>query len=423
VLTNNNTTATGTSSSLPTVLGLTAISSGQKVMFSLTQNTWAPVVDDTGIGIGTLDTVLTNYAGQTAASGALYDDGQWWTNATSETSGLPTFQTNSAVIDVAVDRVNNFIWFRVNNGLWNNNISANPATVTGGIDISSFTGDVYPAYSPYYDISTQIGSQATINSSALSIPAGFTFMGNNLQIDTVYPNSLINMRDQVIDVVGQISNTLPLWMICKQANGQTLGFTPAWVIAYAKPGRGEQLAYYIGQNFIDRLNVIDFEVDRYELDNLLTRNWNRAEQQWGYDDSSVVPHPPSMTTFDLIGLPIFSATTAYQTGQVVEYQTIVGDVRINKIYRCIQDTTAGILPTDTDYWDQNGQNIGSWINDSDAITTWEDDYFTLSNWTYATPPGTTFDGGSLQFTAPVDEYSNTNAYDKYLVFPRRNILG
>jgi hypothetical protein len=67
--------------------------------------------------------------------------------------------------------------------------------------------------------------------------------------------------------------------------------------------------------------------------------------------------------------------------------------------------------------------VASWINDAAAITTWEDDNFTLANWTYATPPGTTFDGGSMQFTAPVDMYSNTNEYDKYLVFPRRNILG
>jgi hypothetical protein len=313
----------------------------------------------------------------------------------------------------------------------------------------------------------------------------------------VYPNSLINMRDQVIDTVGQISNTLPLWMICKQANGQTLGFTPAWVIAYANPGRGEQLAYYIGQDFIDQLNIIDFEVDRYELDNLLTKNWNREEQYWGYDASSVTPHPPSLTTFDLIGLPIFDAfrttltgagtlavnqtysqiepykyagnidsewimysadlgntwnirhdnssanyytstdlvtwsvgsgaapaptASFYQVGDVVAYQTVVGDVRINKIYKCIQATTPNVLPTNATYWDPNGQNIASWINDADAITTWEDDNFTLANWTYATPPGTTFDGGSMQFTAPVDMYSNTNEYDKYLVFPRRNIL-
>jgi hypothetical protein len=274
-----------------------------------------------------------------------------------------------------------------------------------------------------------VNAQGASVSKAVTLPYPVTAelpypkTGTVVDVSTVYPNSLINMRDQVIDVVGQISNVLPLWMTCKQANGQTLGFTPAWVIAYAKPGRGEQLSYYIGQDFIDQLNIIDFEVDRYELDNLLTRNWNRDDQQWGYDNSSVEPHPPSMTTFDLIGLPIFSLTESYQVGQVVEYQTVVGGVRINKIYQCIQATAPGILPTNSDYWNQNGQNVGSWINDSDSITTWEDDYFTLASWTYATPPGTTFDGGSLQFIAPVDEYSATTAYDKYLVFPRRNILG
>jgi len=266
-----------------------------------------------------------------------------------------------------------------------------------------------------------VNAQGDSVSKAVTLPYAVN-TGPATGTATVYPNSLINMRNQVIDTVGQISNTLPLWMVCKQANGQTLGFTPAWVIAYAKPGRGEQLAYYIGQDFIDQLNVIDFEVDRYELDNLLTRNWDRASQQWGYNASTYEPHPPSLTTFDLIGLPIFSSSIAYQVGQAVAYQTIRGGVRINKIYQCIQATTAGTLPTDTAYWNSNGQNVGSWINDADAVTTWQDSNFTLATWTYATPPGTTFDGGSMQFTAPVDVYSSTNQYDRYLVFPRRNIL-
>jgi hypothetical protein len=81
---------------------------------------------------------------------------------------------------------------------------------------------------------------------------------DSTEIATVYPNSLINMRDQVIDVVGQISNVLPLWMTSAQATGEVLGFTPAWVIAYAKPGRGKQIAYYIGQDFASQLNVIDY---------------------------------------------------------------------------------------------------------------------------------------------------------------------
>jgi hypothetical protein len=182
---------------------------------------------------------------------------------------------------------------------------------------------------------------------------------------TVYPNSLINMRDQVIDTVGQISNMLPRWMLSKQADGAVLGFTPAWVIAYTVPGQSGQIAYNIETQFgIDRLNLVDFEVDRYELDNLLTKNWNRAEQHW-------TPRPPTLTRFD------FSTEQAQW---------------INNL------NPASILP---------------WINDLGSTVAWS----------YGTPPGTTFDQNSLQFTAPVDMYSSTTAYDQYLLFPRRNIIG
>jgi len=154
------------------------------------------------------------------------------------------------------------------------------------------------------------------------------------EIDVVYPNSLINMRDQVIDVVGQSSNLLPLWMLSKQADGRVLGFTPAWVIAYVNPGQSGQVAYNIRTQFGARLNLIDFQVDRYELDRALTHNWSPEYEQWE-------PQPPAETTFDL-----------------------------------------------------------------------------------SPGPQTVFDGGSLRFITPVDIYldSNTQDYDKYLVFPRRNII-
>lgn len=181
-------------------------------------------------------------------------------------------------------------------------------------------------------------------------------------ISTVYPNSLVDMRTQVIDVVGQISNVLPRWMLSRQANGQTLGFTNAWVIAYTNPGQSGQVAYNIQQQFGDQLNLIDFEVDRYELDNFLTKNWDRVNQQWN-------PQPPTITTFD----------TSF--------------------------------------------TLATWENNSEEVTTWEDNYFTLATWTYGTPPGTIFDGGSLQFIAPVDMYStDLTAYNKYLLFPKRNII-
>ena len=36
---------------------------------------------------------------------------------------------------------------------------------------------------------------------------------------------------------------------------------------------------------------------------------------------------------------------------------------------------------------------------------------------------TTFDDDSIQFVSPVDIYSFTDEYNKYLVFPKINILG
>jgi hypothetical protein len=153
-------------------------------------------------------------------------------------------------------------------------------------------------------------------------------------IDVVYPNSLVNMRDQVIDTVGQISPALPLWMTSKQSDGRVLGFTPAWVICYTIPGASDRIAYYIAENFSEQLNVIDFKVDRYEIDRSQTHNWLPFE-----DSTSAghwIPYPPAATTFD-------------------------------------EDTTV-------------------------------------------------FDYNSTRFISPADRWIATDEYDKYLVFPRTNIL-
>jgi hypothetical protein len=158
--------------------------------------------------------------------------------------------------------------------------------------------------------------------------------GDSTEIDVVYPNSLINMRDQVIDTVGQVSPALPLWMLSKQTNGQVLGFVPAWVIAYVLPGESGRVAYNIRTQFGDQLNKVDFKVDRYEIDRSQTYNW------LPYDDSTSagkwVPYPPAATTFDA-------------------------------------DTTV-------------------------------------------------FDGGSTEFITPGFVWTGDDRHDKYLVFPRTNIL-
>lgn len=137
-----------------------------------------------------------------------------------------------------------------------------------------------------------VNQQGQSVSKIVNLPYAIIDQENpNIAIRQVYPNSLVDMRDQVIEVVGQLSKKLPLWMTSKQANGTTLGFTPAWVMCYAKPGRSNQIAYYFSRYFTGNLNAVDFKVDRYVLDRVLSKNWNAEDQQWD-------PHPPTLTTFD-----------------------------------------------------------------------------------------------------------------------------
>jgi hypothetical protein len=200
-------------------------------------------------------------------------------------------------------------------------------------------------------------------SKVVQLPYAVDYGNNLVDVTSVTPNSLINMRDQVIDTVGQISNILPAWMTSQQANGRVLGFVPAWVIAYTKPGQSARIAYYINEQFGQSLNLIDFEVDRYELDRLMTKNWDPATQSW-------IPSPPTVTTFD-------------GTGEVVTWEN------------------NALQPVD---WENNNQNVISWISGGE------------------TGEPTIFDQDSLQFIDPVDMYSTSQEYDKYLVFPKRNIL-
>jgi len=99
-------------------------------------------------------------------------------------------------------------------------------------------------------------------------------------LNRVYPNSLDNMRKRIIDRLGQYAEVLPLWMKSKQTNGRVLGFTPAWVIAYAKPGKADQVRYYIEELYNKKLNSIDFETDRYTIDRKSTQNWDLVNNKW-----------------------------------------------------------------------------------------------------------------------------------------------
>jgi hypothetical protein len=84
-----------------------------------------------------------------------------------------------------------------------------------------------------YNLLTQSGIPLILNQ-------GVPLFNTNLSpgyARILYPNSLKNMRERVEQELGVSydPDKLPLWMTSQQLDGNTLGFTPAWVIAYTKP--------------------------------------------------------------------------------------------------------------------------------------------------------------------------------------------
>jgi len=270
---------------------------------------------------------------------------------------------------------------------------------------------------------------------------------DSTEIATVYPNSLINMRDQVIDTVGQISNILPRWMLSKQANGQVLGFVPAWVICYCKPGKSGQIAYNIAEQFGGQLNRVDFEVDRYELDRLLTKNWDPIADSTNAHWVAPPPQPPlpAETTFDLnlhyrllgqdstyqtivsipASEPVISGGIGYAIGDQIRVlgSQLGGQDGVNNAVISVLDVdnlgtiTVAIVIGQARLFSE-GQTYDAVVG-TNIIGTGTGAVF---DFLVASGEKTTFDATSIRFEAPVDMYSSTDVYDKYLVFPRRNIL-
>ena len=202
---------------------------------------------------------------------------------------------------------------------------------------------------------------------------------------TVYPNSLINMRDRVVDKVGQMSSELPRWMLSEQKNGNVLGFTPAWVIAYTLPGQSETVAYSINSNTKIKLNEVDLSVDRYILESQFTGNWNAEDRRWNTYDS---------TSFDIYEHAYSVDSTAITSDNSASGSTLDASSFDNT-------STETIFDNDTCVF------IGIRNNSADiTIKTADDGYITADNGLKDTQLST----------------SDVSKFNKYLKFPKRNIL-
>lgn len=170
------------------------------------------------------------------------------------------------------------------------NTVANAAGSFGPIDTIDLTNELA---NPYYDIS-----------------------GNSYRI--VYPNAFSNMQSKIVNTLGYANKgALPDWMTSLQRNGTILGFTRAVVLAYTKPGYGESIAWRLSQQNYN-FNSLDFTVDRYQLDNLYSEN---------YDVTANSFVGGTETTFDRY--PARSATSIYNDIETVDYAVSIAFENIN----------------------------------------------------------------------------------------------
>ena len=149
-----------------------------------------------------------------------------------------------------------------------------------------------------YDLLTQTGVPILLQQG---VPTFYTSLSPGY-VRKVYPNSLENMRKRVEQNLGADYNfrILPLWMTSQQENGNTLGFTPAWVIAYTKPGFSTIVKNNIENEWPYTLNKINFKIDRFTVNKQLTYNYdtNLDPSAWTrYPSATPTPDPIDSQNF------------------------------------------------------------------------------------------------------------------------------
>lgn len=108
-----------------------------------------------------------------------------------------------------------------------------------------------------------------------------------------YPNSLRNMKARLLEFLTQERRgVLPRWMVTVQDDGSVPGLINAIPLAYVRPGTGAVALQNLQNkitNELDTLSEFNFEIDRYQVDQHLSRYWNA-------DTNSFIPSRE--TTFD-----------------------------------------------------------------------------------------------------------------------------
>jgi hypothetical protein len=139
---------------------------------------------------------------------------------------------------------------------------------------------------------------------------------SNVAYTIAYPNSFENMTNVVVQgshAIGYVNQgALPDWMTSKQPDGRVLGFTRAVVLAYTQPGASDTIAYRFQQAEYN-LNELDFTVDRYQLDNNYTANYDIVANAYIHSRETTFDRYPGLSSiFTTAGVVDYAVTISFE---------------------------------------------------------------------------------------------------------------
>ena len=156
------------------------------------------------------------------------------------------------------------------------------------------------------------GPPNTLNLNGKILTPYYAPDGSAYKIAT--PNSFENMQSIVVDNLGYLDKgVLPEWMTSIQPNGQQLGFTRAVVLAYTTPGTSDTIAWRFKEKNYN-LNEINFTVDRYYIDNVLSENFDINQGTFVTSRETTFDRYPSLSNiFKSIGAVDYAVSRSFQS--------------------------------------------------------------------------------------------------------------
>jgi hypothetical protein len=144
--------------------------------------------------------------------------------------------------------------------------------------------------------------------------------------NTLYPNALVNMKNEASAVGYTNRGAIPKWMSDQQEDGRVLGFINAVVLAYTIPGASKLIAYRLKQSGIS-FSDIDFTIDRYHLDNYLTQHFDLSTNEFNVSVETTFDRlPPGGDIHPLVGSVDVALTVPFDeiNGRTLTYINLHG---------------------------------------------------------------------------------------------------